>query len=179
MEFIETLNLHESLKIEDTIEIAGFKANIENIQETLEKIDKIKNSCCNCTIQLMDANAIAGEKHFIHGIIHGLLAFKRKNNLANDLGIEICLRISAQRQISKALNILGLKTGEMNIAIVLVNCPDYFIDELSIMFIRDDSVLKPNDLILKEIYNLSENELEMMDIEDILIDKTSDLIVKI
>lgn len=179
MRNIEDLNLFGNLGIEENIEIAGFKAKIKNIQETLETINDLSSSCCDgCIIQLLDANGIAGKKHLLHGIIHSINAFKRRENLANDLGIEICVRLSAQRQISKALDILGLKEGEMNIAVVFINCPDYFLDELNNIFDRDDSVLNSNNA-LKKIYNISDKELNIMNIEDLLIDKTTGLIVEL
>jgi len=177
---MDELNLFETIGINENIEIAGFKANIENIPKILEKVDSIKNNCCDgCTIQLMDAKAIAGKKHLLHGVIQAILSFKRGTNLANDLGIEIVLRISAQRQISKALNLLGLKIGESDIAVVLVNCPDFFIDELANIFNRDDSVFDSDDSYLKELYSISDEELAVFSIEDILIDKTSALIVEL
>lgn len=171
--------MFSNLGIEESIEIAGFKAKITDIQETLETINNLTSRCCSrCIIQLMDADGIAGKKHLLHGIIHSINAFNRGENLANDIGIEICIRLSAQRQISKALDILGLKKGEMNIAAVFINCPDYFVDELANVFYMDDSVLNPNNN-LKEVYNISDKELDIMNIEDILIDKTSELIVEI
>ncbi|MDR1722000.1 MAG: KEOPS complex subunit Cgi121 [Methanobrevibacter sp.] len=169
------------LAILDNVEIAGFKGNIDNINQTLKAIDKIQNSCCDGTvIQLMDAKAIGGEKHLIHSIIHGINAFKRGENLANDIGIEICLRASATRQISKALDIIGLKEGEMDICALLIDCPDYYIDELEGLFKRDDSVIAPNPKILKDIYNVTDEELSVFhNITDILIDRTSSLIINI
>jgi KEOPS complex subunit Cgi121 len=167
------------------VEIAGFKTEIANIQETLDFIEKIKYNCCDaCIIQLMDAKAIAGKKHIEHGILHGMNAFKRKENIANDIGIEICIRISAQRQISKALDILGLKKGKMEIVAVLINCPDYFIDELNSYFTRDDDVLDPDLSILKDIYDIPQKELETLssidiNIADVLMDRTSALIVEL
>jgi len=175
----ENLDLFTNLGIEENIEIAGFKAKIANVQETLETINKLRSNCCDeCIIQLMDANGIAGRKHLLHGIVHGINAFKRGENLANNIGIEICIRLSAQRQISKALDILGLKKGEMNIVAVFINCPDYFVDELNNIFHRDDSVLNSNNALI-DIYNISEKELDTMKIEDILIDKTTELIVEL
>ncbi|MCL2687861.1 MAG: KEOPS complex subunit Cgi121 [Methanobrevibacter sp.] len=180
MENIDNLDFFENFGIEETIEIAGFKGNINSISDILKRVDSIKSNCCEgCIIQLIDARAIAGKKHILHGIIHGILAFKRNANLANDLGIEICVRTSAQRQISKALDILGLKEGKMDIIVVLINCPDYFIDELSNIFSYDDSVFNPNISVLKSIYNISSEEIAIMEIEDILIDKTSELIVSL
>ena len=104
-------------------------------------------------------------------------AFNRDENLAKDLGVEILLRTSGQRQISKAFKMLGLHEGKMNICIILINCPDYFIDQLNDMFTRDDNVLSPEIDKLLKIYDISEKELKIMDITSILIDRSSKLVV--
>ena len=162
----------------DNVEILGFTGEIESIPKTLEQIDNIRNTCCDAgIIQLMNADAIAGKKHLEQGTIHAINAFKRGDNLAKDLGIEILIRTSAQRQISKAFDILGLREGKMNIAVVLIDCPDYFIDELSDMFVRNDAVLEADESILLNLYDIPEKELKNMHITDILIDKTTRLIV--
>ena len=163
----------------DNVEILGFTGEIESIPKTLEQVDKIKDSCCDVgIIQLMNADAIAGKEHLQHGIIHAMNAFKRGDNLAKDLGIEILLRTSGQRQISKAFDILGLKEGNMNIAVVMIDCPDYFVDELSDMFVRNDAVLEADESILKDLYEIPEKELKNIHITDVLIDKTTKLIVE-
>ena len=171
-------NKIEELATLDNVEILGFKGEITNIKETLANINKIKNSCCDTgIIQLMNADAIAGKKHLEQGIIHAINAFKRNENLANDLGIEILLRTSGQRQISKAFNILGLKEGKMNIAIAMIDCPDYFIEELSALFTHEDSVLESEESILKQLYKIPEKELDKIHIGNVLIDRTTKLIV--
>ena len=65
----------------------------------------------------------------------------------------------------------------MNIAVVMIDCPDYFIDELSKYFVRNDAVLEADESILKDLYKIPEKELKNMHISDVLIDKTSKLIV--
>ena len=163
----------------DNVEILGFTGTIESIPKTLEQIDNIRNSCCDVgIIQLMNADAIAGKEHLQHGTIHAINAFKRGENLANDLGIEVLLRTSGQRQISKAFDILGLKEGKMNIAVVLIDCPDYFVDDLSCIIVRNDAVLEADESILKNLYDIPENELKTINIVDVLIDKTSKLLVE-
>ena len=162
----------------DNVEILGFTGEIESIPKTLEQVENIRNSCCDVgIIQLMNADAIAGKEHLQQGVIHAINAFKRGENLAKDLGIEILIRTSAQRQISKAFDILGLEEGKMNIAVVMFDCPDYFIDELSAMFVRNDAVLEADESILIDLYDIPQKELKNMHITDILIDKTSRLIV--
>ena len=65
----------------------------------------------------------------------------------------------------------------MNMAVVLIDCPDYFVDELSNIFVRDDGVLEADESILIDLYDIPQKELKNMHITDILIDKTTRLIV--
>lgn len=158
----------------DNIQIMGFKARIDSVGDTLNKIDEIKDD--GEIIQLLNADAVASKNHIIHGVNQAFLAFDRSENLAKDISVEIVLRCSAQRQISKAFKILGLKEGDMNLCAVLVNSKDYS-SELSLMFDRDDDVLNADDEKLKEIYKISDVELENMSVEDILTDRITKLTV--
>lgn len=156
------------------LQILGFKGEISSVSDTLNQINSLKKD--SEIIQLLNADAVAGYRHIEHGVNQAFLAFERGENLANDLSVEICLRCSAQRQISKAFELLGLKEGPMNLCIILIDCNDYF-SELSSLFVRDDDVLNPDVEKLKEIYSLDDDELKIMDIEDIIIDRITKLIV--
>ncbi len=159
----------------DNLGICGFRANINSVGKTLAQINEIKGD--GEIIQLLNADAVASKNHIVHGVNHAILAFDRGENLAKDFSVEIVLRCSAQRQISKAFKILGLGEGEMNLCAVLVNCDDDYMDELESLFTRDDDVLNPDESKLKEIYNISDIEAENMSVEDIIIDRITRLIV--
>ena len=161
----------------DKIEIAGFKTNITDFNEVIEKIREISSGC---VVQIINADGIAGRKHIMHATIHALNAFQRNENIAKDLGLEICVRASAQRQISRALDILGIKEGEMNICAVAVGCDKWVMFKLGeFLGERDDSVLEPDEKVLKKIYNLSDMKLETIgSITRLLMEKTSLLILE-
>ena len=158
----------------DNLRILGFRADIASVGDTLNQINEIKKE--DEIIQLVNADAIVSKNHIAHGVNQAFLAFERGENLANDISVEIVLRCSAQRQISKAFDILGLKEGEMNLAAVLINCDDYS-SELSSIFALDDGVLIADDDKLKKIYNISDIEAENMSLEDIIIDRITKLTV--
>lgn len=158
----------------NNLNILGFKANIDSVGETLNFIDSIKKD--GEIIQLLNADSIAGTNHIAHGVNQAFLAFDRGENLAKDISVEIVLRCSAQRQISKAFNILGLKEGEMNICAILIDCDDYT-EELSSVFTLDNNVLIADDDILMKIYNIGEDELKNMSVEDLIIDRITKLTV--
>jgi len=163
--------------MEYNIQIAGFKSNIHDFGKLMNDINKISK---NCTIQLLNADGIAGYDHILHATVHAIKAFERDENIAKDLGLEICVRASAQRQISKALSILGIKEGEMDICAVAVECSENIRDKLeTILNKRDDNVLKADETILKEIYNVSDGEIETADsISNVMIERTSLLILE-
>lgn len=157
------------------IKVLGFKGVIDSVDGTLSEINSFKGE--NSIIQLLNADAIAGKQHVTHGINQAFLAFGRDENFADDLGVEICVRCSAQKQISKSFKILGLKEGEMNLCAVLINCSDEIVDKLSSMFTRDDDVLIADNSILQKIYSISDDELDNICMEDVIIDKITKLIV--
>jgi len=155
----------------DNVQILGFRATISSIEDTLNLIDSIKNE--DEIIQLLNADAVVSRNHIIHGVNQAFLAFDRGVNLANDISVEIVLRCSAQRQISKAFKILGLSEGEMNLCAVLVNCGDYA-DELSEIFTPDDNVLMADTDKIKKIYKIDD---DVMSLEDLIIDRITKLTV--
>lgn len=158
----------------DNIQILGFRANIDSVGDVLGKINSIKDD--GEIIQLLNADSVVSKNHIIHGVNQAFLAFERGENLANDLSVEIVLRCSAQRQISKAFKILGLHEGEMNLCAVLIDSKDYTKD-LSLLFTRDDDVLIPNEDKLIETYKISDEELQNMSVEEIIVDRITKLTV--
>ena len=158
----------------DNIQILGFRANIDSVGEVLGKINSIKDD--GEIIQLLNEDSVVSKNHIIHGVNQAFLAFERGENLANDLSVEIVLRCSAQRQISKAFKILGLHEGNMNLCAVLIDSKDYTI-ELSSLFIRDDDVLIPDEEKLIEMYKISDEELQNMSVEEIIVDRITKLTV--
>ena len=155
----------------DNIQIFGFKATIDSIDNTLNLINNIKND--GEIIQLLNADAVVSKNHIIHGVNQAFLAFDRGENLANDLSVEIVLRCSAQRQISKAFKILGLHEGDMNLCAVLINSESH-LRELSEIFDHDDNVLNAEVDELKKIYEIDD---DVMSLEDLIIDKITKLTV--
>ena len=163
--------------MEYNIQIAGFRSNINDFGNLMNNINKISK---NCTIQLLNADGIAGREHILHAAVHAIKAFERNENIAKDLGLEICVRASAQRQISKALSILGIKEGEMNICAVAVDCSENIMDELGdILNKNDDTVLDPDEALLKDIYGISEGEIKTASgISNVMIERTTLLILE-
>jgi KEOPS complex subunit Cgi121 len=158
------------------IQVAGFKSNVVNFKELMQGLHDLN---LKCTVQLMDAKAVAGKEHVFGAAIHALNAFKREENIAKDLGLEICLRASAQRQISRALDVLGIKNGEMDICAVAVGCNKEVMEKIEdLLGERDDDVLEPDENIIKELYDIQDTEIEATGtISRVLMERTALLIL--
>jgi KEOPS complex subunit Cgi121 len=171
IEMVRTNNGNE----EFNIQIAGFKSNIIDYNQLINKLSKPHNGC---TIQLMNAEGIAGKKHVAHAAIHAIKSFSRNENIANGLGLEICVRTSGQRQISEALKMLGITSGNIRVCAVAVDCDDQVMKTLNnLIGERDDKVLDVEDDKLKKIYNITDIEaVTAGSISKLLMERTSLLI---
>jgi hypothetical protein len=68
----------------------------------------------------------------------------------------------------------------MNICAVTVGCTENITDLLkTILGNKDDEVLKPDEIILKKTYNISDVEIETMSsISNVMIERTTLLIIE-
>jgi KEOPS complex subunit Cgi121 len=171
--------------MEHEIQVLGFSTVVEDIPDLIGKVYDVTSNLNgttsnSCVIQLLNADGVAGEEHVLHAAEQAIIAFKRKENIANDLGLEICVRASAQRQISKALQILGLKEGLNNICAVIVDCDEGAGKKLELLLgKRDDTLLKADTTHLKDLYQISDEEIENSGgIARTMIERTSLLILE-
>jgi len=174
--------MSEGIKTNESIEnyniqIAGFSSHINDFKQVMHDLSKFNNKC---VIQLMDADGIAGREHAAHATIHAIKAFSRKENISKDIGLEICVRASGQRQISRAINILGIKNGDLNVCAVAVDCAEDVMGDIgNLIGKRDDNVLEADMDKLKSLYTLSDMEINTAgSVSKLLIERTSLLILE-
>jgi len=167
----------ELIQYHKNIEVAGFKAQITDFKRLMQDLGNLDS---DCIIQLMNADGIAGRKHAVHATIHAIKSFSRKENISKDMGLEICVRASGQRQISQALKMLGIKNGKMNVCAVAVGCKENLMEQLTdILGVRDDNVLEADEDNLKNIYCISNLEVETAgSVSKLLIERTALLILE-
>lgn len=159
------------------IQIAGFRAEIDDTSKIMKFIRDISRECNsgNCIIQLLNARGIAGEKHILQATVQAIKAFERNNNAAKDMGLEICVRASSQRQISQALKILGIGNGKMDICMVAVDCDENIQNQVEeVLGKQHDEVLLADVDALQELYEISPQEITSAgSIERIMVERTA------
>ncbi len=101
------------------ITITGFKGvKIEDVHILLEHIrEKAKSGC----VQLFDASLIASWEHLYFAAINALRAFETGLRISNDLAIETLLYASAQHQIRRAVELVGVKPSSYDIGVLIIS----------------------------------------------------------
>jgi len=67
---------------------------------------------------IFDETKAYGTNHVLMALYHTDLAFKNKSNFADDFSLEYLIRLSGEKQISKALK-FGIKNGFNRIGIIV------------------------------------------------------------
>lgn len=139
-------DLQKQITKDHNIIIRSYKDNtIDDIPELLKKIDKITSQKEDSTIQLLNTDYICGNRHISQAISQAFKAFNEKQNFAKDRGLEICVRLSAQKQISNAIKTLGIKE-KGNITAVYIDVDDEQIIEVEkLLSKRNDDLLESYD----------------------------------
>ncbi|NYB51179.1 MAG: hypothetical protein HVN35_01255 [Methanobacteriaceae archaeon] len=167
------------------IQMASFITEINDPNKTINMIQDVSSRCNNgnCTIQIINAQGIAGEKHLLQAIYQALKAFDRGENISKDLGLEICVRASFQRQISRALQILGIKKGENSVYVLVINGDNQVLSQImEILGKNHEEVFEVDTNIntLKNIYKVNDKEIAAAgNIERVMIERTALLSLEI
>ena len=103
---------------EKYVETTGFRnVKIEATAEFLNAIRKEQQQ--NTAVQFFNAGLVASWQHLYFAVLNALTAFKSKRNISKSVAIEVMLYASAQRQIRKAIELLGVKRDSANVAVVI------------------------------------------------------------
>jgi tRNA threonylcarbamoyladenosine modification (KEOPS) complex Cgi121 subunit len=149
------------------VEITGFNnVKIENAEEFLKAIRKEQQ---DTAVQFFNAELVATWQHLYFAVLNALTAFRNKSNISKNVLMEVMLYGSAQRQIRKAIALVGVKRDSTNVAVVIIGeKPDVIKTVLSAVSKRLDTELDETVLALskskaqsiRRAFDISEKELE-------------------
>lgn len=99
--------------------IAGFRnVKILDVENFLEKVKACLGK--DVEFQFFDAKLVATWQHLYFAALNALKAFENKENISKSLAMETMLYASAQRQIQKAVELLGIKPNSSEIAVLII-----------------------------------------------------------
>ena len=156
---METRNMIELHEFNKVLSILGFKnVQIASIDAFLTKIRTV----AAIPLQFFDATFIAGEKHLLFATLSALTAFEQGYRISENLEVEILLYASGQRQISKAIKLIGLKPDTSEIAAAFLTATPEEAEKMEAIIsktipgVRDDSVLGFQEKKVERLINAFE-----------------------
>jgi tRNA threonylcarbamoyladenosine modification (KEOPS) complex Cgi121 subunit len=97
----------------------GFaNARIAEPEKTLRQLRSISD---RVQVQLLKAGLVAGPEHLRFAARNALQSFRGKNPRSKSLAVELLLFISCQRQISKAISLLGIESSDDKVVLVALS----------------------------------------------------------
>lgn len=148
--------------------ITGFSnVKIKNIGEFLTKTQA--EIPLNVEAQFFDAKFVASWQHLFFAALNALTAFKNKRNISKTVALETMLYASAQRQIRKAMEMMGITSHTSEIATLIIgeNTRDVkpVVEKISkrLNARHDDAVLElspKKENIVQKAFGISELELQ-------------------
>ena len=145
--------------------IVGGKVDIKDVKAFIARLGAIGKEC-NVTVQAVNADRIAGRAHIEFAANKAVEAFRNKENLARDLGMETMLYLRGRRQIEKALE-LGVREGMNDVAIVIIgDSPGCAEDKArAVLDVVDGNVVDyghAKDETLMKLYDITPEEIDIV-----------------
>ncbi len=150
------------------VEITGFRnVRVGDAEKFVKAVRK--ETPQNVCVQFFDAELVATWQHLYFAVLNALTALKNERNVSKSVTMEIMLYASAQRQIRKAIQFIGVKCASANVAMVIIGeKPDSvkaFLSAVSkhIGAEPDETVLEVSKEKLRcisEAFGITEKELE-------------------
>lgn len=146
--------------------IAGFKdVKIDDVEAVFNQIRRETK----IQVQIFDAKCVASWRHLYFAALNALKAFQDKLNISSSLAVETLLYASGQRQIQKAVDMLGVKLKTWDVAVLIIaDSGDEAIETLNRVSKTvggkfDDGVMEVTAekySSLKSLFGISDREIE-------------------
>ena len=148
--------------------ITGFRnVKIGKADNFLKVIQKEKPQ--EVDAQFFDAKFVATWQHLYFATLNAFKAFKNGENISRSVEMEIMLYASTQRQIRKALDVMGVKDSTKSVALVVIGeNPKVVASTLTIISEqisgeRDDIVLELSEekrKVIQNAFQISDTEIK-------------------
>jgi len=99
--------------------IAGLEAL--EIADPESLLRRVSSETQGSTVQVVDAQYLAGGRHLLFATLGAIHAFSVGSNISQTLAMEILLYVSGQRQIQRAIELVGVSKTSKNVGLVVVS----------------------------------------------------------
>jgi KEOPS complex subunit Cgi121 len=139
------------------------------LQEPETILRQLRSASEDVHVQLVKPSLVAGPEHLRIAAANALQSFRGRKPRSKSLAVELLLYISCQRQISKAIKLLGVESSDDKVVLVALSGSKDSLSELeknstSILGEADDSLVeigsKPKLAEIQRSYGVSDREIE-------------------
>jgi KEOPS complex subunit Cgi121 len=164
------------------MKIIDGQAEIEDLDSFLGEIGQISEET-ESTVQLFDADYVAGERHLRRAAELAHRAITRGTTIAREPAVELLLYAAGRRQINRALE-MGVSEGSMAV-VGVVDGGEIGDEARAVARIRDllvstESVKWGDKETVTEFFDISERELTVVDsdLESVVLERVALLAVE-
>jgi KEOPS complex subunit Cgi121 len=168
------------------VAMAGFRnVKITGTDDFLSLIEREKP--LDTEIQVLDSELVATWQHLYFAVLNALTSFKNRQNISRSLAMEIMLYASAQRQIRKATEVIGVRPESKEIAVLIISkerdIADSALSRMSGLLDaeRDDTVLELSQEKIAKIqraFEVSDEEIRTVMKGNRLAEALVDLVIE-
>ena len=153
--------------------------SVKNVDEFLRKLTEIDRRGGTVT-QAFKASCISGIEHLIHAARLAIIANKNKTGFADSLAIELICWAAAERQIGRAFDKIGVRSGRNGLAILSIGTSrSQVISTISKIFQEfaaewDNTLLELKSekiLEIQKIFSISQDETKIATIQKIVLER--------
>jgi len=101
-------------------------------------------------VQAFKFDSVLSEAHLLSAVWHAWNGFKNGLTISDSLSIEFLLYLSGQRQISKAIQIFGLKDEVKKFSIIFFHENEIFKENLNLSYISNSKISVINKLTISD-----------------------------
>lgn len=146
----------------------------KKLDEPEKILRQIRSTSESVQVQLLKPGLVAGPEHLRMAAANALRSFKGKKPRSKSLAVELLLYISCQRQISKAIKLLGVESSDDEVVLVALSDSKIALSDLeknstSILGEVDDKLVEVGSKMkiaeIQRSYGVSNREIEAARVE--------------
>ena len=96
------------------------KADINDVEELIKNISLSKKATGALIFQGFSLKPIASIQQILYAVDSSINAFKEGFEITKSIDLELLLRLTGEKQVSKALDLIGLKQGKQEACFIVV-----------------------------------------------------------
>lgn len=146
--------------------VVGARGKVGHVEDFVRRLQQ-ESERLGLKAQAFDADMIFGEDHLLSAAEHAERSFARGSNVASDLMVEVLVYAAGERQISKALQKVGVKDDQERI-VLLMDAEERVGDFLKSLDLSRDDGLIPGKLESLLEFGISEDEIQTVPPERVL-----------